>query len=215
MDETNQTKDSLQEGKAPEGKEGTTPKVEAKTYSEEEKNEEVKKAVQNALIKAGRDNKTLELKGQVLTEREEAVKTAEAEVAELQEQLKNPDAVDWAKKNKELQEAQKNLRKEKAELTKKQAEFDSQIKVVQEETRDKAIWGIAAKFTNEPAEMADLFVSLSKLNIEDMGQLEELARTITSAKPKTPITPDSLITSGSVKSLKGDAALAEFFRDKK
>jgi len=205
MDETKETqKDSLPQGKAPVGSEGTTPKVEPQTYTQDQ----LSAAVQNALIKAGRDAKSFELKGQSLTEREAKVKAWEEqqERAQLEAIKNNPEALD-------LHKQRKTLREERATLEKEKLEHAEEIRIARETKREIAIWEIAQKHNADP-------VKLKELNVEDMGQLEKIAEAL--GKPQEPKEPSQHIDSGlttgakkSLSSLTADEKLAKGFADLK
>lgn len=189
--ETNQDSSQVTEDTS-EGKKGSTSEeTKPETYTKEQ----VTNMISDALSHAGRDAKSLELREQALTEGQEALNKSMTELAKAQDEFEgiknNPDAVDWLQKKKALQEAQKAFENEKRDFAKTKVEYDAQIKSAQEETREKAIWGIAASFTNEPSEMANLFVKLNNLKIDDMEQLKTLAETIASTKPReTKETPE-------------------------
>lgn len=212
MDEIKGTQpNSPQAGKASDGSQETTPKVDTKTYTQEE----LDRALQADRIARGRDAKSFELREKSLNERDEALKRREAEIeaADLEKLKDNPEALDLHKQSRAIKE-------ERAALEKDKREHEATIRAAQEELRDKAIWGIAAGHTTDPKEMANLHSRLKNLNIDDMAKLEEIAAAITAEKPKEPtenkdgFAPDSGVTSGTHPTLKGDRALSDYFRNK-
>jgi len=190
MDETKgNPKDSLQTtGRASQGNEGTTPK-EAKTYTEEE----VNKRISDALAAKGRDAKSLELKEQSLTEREERIKTAEAkiEAAELEKLKDNPEALD-------LHKAKKAIKEERAALERDKAEHAEMVKSAQETQMEIKLWEIATEEKIDPVLLKDTMKNLGLTTVE---QAKTLAKRLSEpakrpAEGEVPFTPISGVTSG-------------------
>jgi len=210
-DETKETqKDSLPQGKAPVGSEGTTPKVEPQTYTQDQ----LSAAVQNALIKAGRDAKSFELKGQSLTERETKLKAWEEqqEHAQLEAIKNNPEALD-------LHKQKKTLKEERAALEKEKLEHAEEIRIARETKREIEIWEVAQAKGVDPVKLKTLS---TKFNIEGKERLEELAGEVISGKPQEPKEPSQHIDSGmttgakkSLSSLTADEKLQKGFADLK
>lgn len=206
MDETKETQANSPQGteKASAGSEGTTPTVQAKTYTQSE----MDKAIQADRISRGRDAKAFEVREKSLTEREERIKAEEAkiEAAEVERLKDNPEALDLHKQRKAIKE-------ERAALERDKAEHSATIKAAQDSVREKAIWGIAAEHREDPKEMADLFNRLNGLGIDDMEKLGQIADAIAPKKAeesaeeqdegKAPFNPDSNVTSGSGKQYTG------------
>lgn len=207
MDETTKQQDASAKDSSA-GKEGSTS---ARTYTESD----VQKAVSDALSKAGRDAKSLEGREQSLKEREEAIraKEAETETKELEEAKSDPQKLQTyqAKKARKEQqqdiEAQKaQVKKERAELERDKVEHEAELKAARETQREIAIWKIAEKYSVDPVMLKDLNIPLD--------QTEAVAKRL--QKPKEGETKvDSGVTSGGSTTLKGNAALADFFRNKK
>ena len=181
----------------PEGKEETTPTVQ--TYNQDQ----LDKAIHAALTKAGRDAKSLETWKKTLEQEAEGINATKAEVAEwkqsqetalLEAIKKNPDAVDWLQKKKELETERKAHNQEKATLAKEKAEWAETIKATKETQREVLIWKVAQAKGVDPMKLKTLSV---KFNIEGEEQLEELAEEITSKVEAPKIKTDSGLTSGS------------------
>ena len=199
-------KNSPQTGKASEGSEETTPKAEAKTYTEKD----IEKAVQVALTKAGRDAKALADKEATLNTEKEAVDTAKAEIAEIQKQIDeaeleaargDPDKLkelqakkSYKAKLAELDTKNKELQKREADLNRREAEHEAEIQAAKETQREITIWQIAQEKSVDPVRLKTL---AEKFNIEGKENLEELANEIASGKPEgETLKVDSGATSG-------------------
>lgn len=218
MDEIKETqKDSPQVGKAPESSEETTPKVEAKTYTEED----VKKAIQSALTKAGRDAKKLTDWEAGLKSQQQEIDATKAEIVKLQEQIDEAEVESargdpaklrelQAKKSYksllgDLENKKREMARERAILDRDKVEHEATIEAARETQREIDIWKLAEKYSLDAQMLKDLNLSIE--------QTEAVAKRL-GEKPKT-ITPDSGVTSGNKTMLKGDAALADFFRKQK
>jgi len=197
MDEIKETKgDSPQEaGKAPPGGDETTPKKEAKTHTEKEKD----RAVQVALIKAGRDAKSFEQREAAVKAREDATKAEQErrEAAELAEAQGDPDRLAVYQSKQAERQRGKSLDEREAELNRSKAEHDAEIQVAKEAQKEINVWQVASAKNIDPVRLKDLS---EKFNVEGKEKLEELAEEIATGKPEReptePLTPDSAVTSG-------------------
>jgi len=211
MDETKETqKDSLPQGKAPEGSEGTTPKVEAKTYTEEE----LQKEIQKAKVAAGRDAKSLSDKEAALKAEREAVEAEKAKVAEwqrrreeaeLDEARKDPDKLaQWQKKqtektrDAEFAKREADLTKRQADLTKREAEHEAEITSAREAKLEMKVFELAGKYNLNPVVIKD---GMKDLGLSTAEQAEALAKKLseTGKRPpegEVPFNPTSGVTSG-------------------
>jgi len=196
---------------ASQGDEGTTSQ-QPQTYTQEQVHkllsETTAKAVSDALAKAGRDAKSFEEREQSLNEGLENLKTAQEEVDNLIAELKNPDALDWSAKKKALDEAKKTLQKEKTDFAKLKAETESDVKLAKDTLREIKLWDIASKYSVDA-------MLLKNLGIEDMEQVEEIAKSIGTVKKADGLKPDSGVTQGAsrdVSSMSPDEKLAAGFK---
>jgi hypothetical protein len=199
----NQKDPSQKTGDASTEKQGTS-KAQAKTYTEDEVKQAVEKAKSDALAKAGRDAKSLELKEKSLTEREEAIKAREAEIEaqELEEARQDPAKMQTyqAKQTKKQQLADINaerakLKKEREDLERDKVEHEAEITAARETQREVDIWELGEKYGLDPVMLKNLNLSLE--------QTEEIAKQLTKDKgekaPTTDLKTDSLVTSGAGK----------------
>ena len=182
MAEIDTTKQGAPSQKAsPDGGGETTPKVEAKTYTQEE----LDRAVHAARSQAGRDAKTLDLRDQSLTAREKALKEKEdkLEAAELEKLKGNPEALD-------IHQQRKALREERATLDKEKAEHKAAIEAVQSYQRKLDVGELAGKYDLDAQMLLDLNLSIE--------QTETVAQRLSKDKPKETkeIKTDSGVTSG-------------------
>lgn len=234
MDETKETqKDSLPQGKALEGSEGITPKVEAKThYTEEELNERI----QADRIARGRDTKSLSDREATLKAERETIEAEKTKIAdwqrqrdetELAEARRDPDKLAaWQKKqtektrDAEFATREVNLKKREADLTKREAEHAAAIQAAQETQLEIDIWEIGAKHGINPVTLKD---SMKKLNLTTTEQAETLAKELSGtqkrpAEGETEFNPISGVTSGHKETSKGKSAsqiYADSFRNQK
>lgn len=211
MDETKETQtDSLPEGKAPEGSEGTTPEVEAKTHTEKEKD----KAIQLALIKAGRDAKSLSDKEVALKAEKEAIEAEKAKLvdwerrrdqAELDEARRDPDKLAaWQKRqtektrDAEFTKREADLRKNEADLRKREAEHEAEITAARETKFEMSLFELGGKYEINPTVLKDTTKDLGLTTVE---QIEALAKRLseTGKRPSEAIIPASGVISGSGK----------------
>ncbi|MBA7466123.1 hypothetical protein ES707_01298 [subsurface metagenome] len=203
MDETKKTQGLPSDNaeKAPEGSEGTTPKADAKTYTEDE----FQGALQADRIKRGRDDKSLSGREVAVKSREDANKAEQErrDAAELAEAQKDPDRLAvYQSKKAERQRARSQDERDAAQ-DKREAEHEAEINAAREAQKEINIWQIASAKGIDPVRLKNLS---EKFNIEGKEKLEELAGEIASGKPeptdkKKP--HDSLVTSGGGKDLSG------------
>jgi hypothetical protein len=204
MDETKgKPQDSLQKpGQTSGGTEGTTPKTEPKTYTEEEVNKAIEKAKNDALAKAGRDAKSLELREKSLTEREDAVKAKEeaADAAEAEEAKSDPNKmrsyqVKQARKQQEadLSAEREKLKKDREELERDKAEHEAEVNAAKEVNWEITLWDIAEELGIDPVKLKD---SCKDLEITTAEGAKKLAKTMSPSKSPEPIHIDSGVNSG-------------------
>lgn len=186
MDETKETK---QDVKTSAGEGGTTSQDKPQTYNQEQ----VNKAVSDALAKAGRTDKVFSKREAGLKAREDAIaeKERQREAAELEEAKKDPD------KLAEYQ-ARKSIADERAELERSKAEHEAEIIAAREAQKEITIWQVASAKNVDPERLKELS---EELGLEGKERLERLADEMT-AKTGTTIEPDSGITTGAKKDLK-------------
>jgi len=218
MDGTENQGDTLQPGEggqsSPEDTQGTSTDK-AKTYTEED----VNKAVNDALAQAGRDHKTLETRQAELDAQQESVKTGLAKIeewerqqdaAELAEAQRDPAKMrayqaKQVEKNraKSLDEREAALAKREQESNRREAEHSEKVKAAQEVTMGMKLYEIAARHNLNPE---DLKKDMKDLNLTTEAQLETLAKRLstTGQRPpegetkggEKPTTPVSVPTTG-------------------
>ena len=200
MGEIDKTTQGNPEEATPSGKGETTPNETPQTYTQEQ----VDKAVQSSLTKAGRDAKTLETQRTELTQQAEAIEATKTEIertkqeqeAAFMESIKNnPDAVDWATMKKGLSEKEKALKAQEATFAKKQAEYDGKIKAAEEAQKEINIFSVASAKKVDSMRLKTLS---DKFGITDKEKLEELADEIIASVGTTnpTIEPDPGTTKG-------------------
>ena len=200
--------DSPQGDSASQEAKGTT--SDSPTYTKKQ----VDKMVSDALAKAGRDAKSLELKEKSLKEREDEINEwrKKQEQTELEAIRDNPQALDLYQKGKAIEQAKADLLRERAELAKQKQEFDEDIKLAKETRREIAIWEIASKYSVDP-------MTLKELGLESMEQVEAVAKAFAPERPPEPsLKPDSGMTAGGGDSVEGKPArviFAEMYRKQK
>jgi len=189
MDETKETpKDSLPQGKAPEGSEGTTPKVEVKTHTEEE----TAKQVQAALVKAGRDAKSLSEKEAALTAERGAIEAEKTKIAEwerrreqaeLEEARRDPDKLAaWQKKQTEKTRDAEFAKREQ-DLARREAEQEARVRATQEAQLGMKVYEIAARYDLNPEELRK---DMKDLNLTTLEQLEKYAKRMSTTGERPP-----------------------------
>ena len=217
MDKIKETpKDSPQSlGKAPQGGEETTPKADAKTYTEED----LDKAIRKDRIVRGRDDKSLSNRETAIKAREDAIAESERqrEAAELEEARNDPDKLAvYQSKQAERQRTKKQDERDTAQ-DKREAEHEAEINAAREAQKEITIWQVASAKNIDPVRLKNLS---EKFNVEGNEKLEELAGEIASGGPENPakkLTPDPLLTSGGKASSEGKTSrqiYADNFRDK-
>jgi len=207
-DETNETKQDISpEKETPSVDElGTTPKKEAKTYTEGE----VKKQVSDALAAAGRDAKALADKEAGLNAQQGAINARQAEIdeqerqrdaAELEAARGDPDRLRVYQDRQSQKRESAGIEAQKADIKKQQADIDRQktehaaeIQAAQDAMLEIKIWQIATKYKVDP-------VALKNLNLPTVEQIEEVAKVMPKQLGEgeaeaTALTPDSAVTSG-------------------
>lgn len=205
MDGTDELKGTLQEaGQSSKVQEGTsqTPA----THSEEE----MQKAVSDALAKQGREHKaeitliTSErdtLKGQIETKDSELTDIAE-ERKGLKEQIDDltsddPEKFNLVKKERDLRERESTLKAEKRTLEADKLTQQATVKQASDTLREVAIWEIAAEFEGgDPVKLKEL---CDKFEVSSKEKIQAAAEAMWPKKPAPvtpPITSDSGLTSG-------------------
>ena len=226
MDETKQTeKDSLPEGKAPEGSEGNTPTIETKTqYTQED----VDKLLQADRIKRGRDDKTLATRK---TELDAQHETITAKLARIEEWERQQDAAELAEAQKDptkmrayqakqaekthtrtLDEREADLKKREQKLTQREAETAETVKAAQQHQMDTKLYEVAAKYDLNPE---DLKAGVKDLNLTTVEQAESLAKRLgrpPEGEGEKKTIPVSVPTTGGAKKTRANT-LSDYFRD--
>lgn len=176
----------------PSGKEETTPKETPQTYTEDQ----VDKAVQAALTKAGRVAKTLEQRETDIKAHEDAVtaKQEALDAAELERVKEDPDALAAYKDKKARKKEKDELAQERAQLERDKAEHAAEIQAARDAQKEIIIWQVASAKSVDPMRLKTLS---DKFSIEGKEKLEELADEIGSGKTDKQIDVDSGMTTGS------------------
>ena len=214
MDETSATTQDTPSKDSSAGEGGTTSQETPQTYTKQQ----MDKAVSDALSQAGRDAKALETQRNELTQQAEAIETTKQEIekyrqdqdAAFMEAVKNnPDAVNWAEKNKELQAKEKELKKQLADFNKTKLEYDAQIKAAQETQKEINIFSVASEKKVDPQRLKTLS---DKFGITDKDKLAELADEIASKGGTS--TQDVHIDSGMTKGAPGEKSEEQRLKDR-
>jgi len=195
MGEVDPTKGTPEKA-TPDGKGQATPK--------ENPQEQIDKAVQAALTKAGRDAKALETKAADLEAREQRIKEHERlrDQAELE-----------AAKSDPVKLTAYQLKKDRELLEKEKAEHQAEITAAKETQREVLVWQVASDKGVDPMRLKNLS---TEFNLQGKEQLEKLAAEIASKTEPSKIKTDSGVTSGARKdlsSLSPDEKLAKGFED--
>ena len=217
MDGTGNPKDTLPgTGQTSEGEKGTSG-GEPETYTEEQ----VTKAVSDALAKAGRTAKQLEKREAESKIRNDA-RQAELDArqkrlddAEFEAIKGDPDLEAAYKSKKRIEDAQKALDEDRRKLEAEKLEHTDKLKAADDTAREIAIWKIAIKHNADPAVVKE---KADQLGVTSEEQVEAIAEMIGSKEVKPGLKPDSGMTRGGAKSVEGQPArkiFADMFREKK
>mgnify|MGYP001586999108 CR=1 FL=1 len=160
---------------SPDAKE-TTPSVKEptpKTYTETELSEEKEKAVHSALMRAGRDWKTMELERDNLASQLKDIKSANDKLTLQIDELasENPDKFDVIKKGRELDEQEQRIKQDRQSLDAEKQNHQGAITLANETLREIAIWDIVEEFEGGNAEM--LKGLADTLKTEDIRKVAE------------------------------------------
>ncbi len=214
MDGTDNQKDTLQVEtgqSSTDEKQGTSKEAQSRTYTDAD----IQKAINDALAKAGRDNKQLSEREAALKAQEEAIKAQQVEIEEyrkrieqneLEEAQSDPDKMrEYQRKQaekkakSELEIMRAELKKQQDELNRARAEHETEVKAARETMTEIRLWQIGAKYGVNP-------VLLKELNLSSIEQAEQVAKRLgTTNKPaasenktpsEKPFTPDSGVSSG-------------------
>jgi uncharacterized protein YdcH (DUF465 family) len=181
---------------------GTTSTPAPATYSEED----VQKAVSDALAKAGRERKAIEDENATLKGR---VSSFDINLAEIQQDrarlkatleelgAKDPDKAKVVQKINELDAQIKANKADREKLEAERLQHGEMVKIAAERTRADNIKEIAAKY--EGSDAAILKELCDKAGIHDAARIKDIAATLWKKPVTAPpaIKPDSGITSGS------------------
>jgi septal ring factor EnvC (AmiA/AmiB activator) len=215
MDETKQTDGlpSANAEKAPAGSEGTTPKPEVKTYSQEE----FDKAIQADRVARGRDAKKLSDWEASLKAQQAEIEASRTEITKIQEQIDEAE-LEAAKGDParlrelqarksykallaDLETKKRELQKERDALERDKTEHAETLKAAQEAQLEIDIWEIGAEFNVNPVTLKD---TMKDLNLSTADQARALAKRLSESlkrpdESEKGLTPDSGVTSGTGK----------------
>ena len=192
MDKTEDTKGLSSEtpGQASKGSEGITSEKEAKTYTQNQ----VDKAVSDALSTAGRGAKALEQRENVVKAREDTNKAEQErrDAAELAEAQKDPDQLAVYQARKAEEKRAKSLDEREADLARDKAEHEAEITAAKETQLEIELWKIAEAEGVDPVELKDM---MKDLNLTTVEQAKTAAKRLnkkpvdeTTKKPLIPVT---------------------------
>lgn len=203
-----QNTDRTTEGQTPQtvsgaalgGEGGTTPKPEV--LDKAQVDEIVKREVQKALTKAGRDAKALETKEQALAEKEAKIaqKEKEAEEKELAEAETDEDKAK-IKAKYDLKAERKKLAEDKALFEKEKAEHAAELEAAEKEI---LIWDIAKE---AKVDLSDLKDTITELGLTTEEQFKVAAKRLKPTVTTPPLRPDSNKTIGGGKDLSGKSPM--------
>ena len=208
-DETQKLKDET-----PKAKETTPPAGEpspGKTFTQVEMDKAKEDAVHNALMKAGRDWKTLELEKDSLSKQLEEMKSAKSQLDIQLDELasENPDKFNVVKKFRELDEWEKKLNHDKEEHDSKikqergAMEVEKQahqatIRIAQDTQREIDAFDIAEEF--QGADAPKLKALAETMGADTKDKIRKIAETLwtpkTPAESESPLKLDSGLTIG-------------------
>lgn len=192
MDGTENQKDTLQETgqSSSEENQGTSTK-EAKTYSEEE----VQKAVNDALAAKGRDAKSLTDKEAEINARQEAINAKQAEIDEWERQrdaaeleaakgdpvkLREYQRKQVQKQERASVEAEKaELRRQREAFNRDKAEHEAELNAARGAQMEIKLWQIGEKYGVDP-------VVLKELNLPNVEQAEAVAKRLSKKEQRPP-----------------------------
>lgn len=181
------------------GEAGITSGGEPVTYTQEQAD----KMVSDKLAAAGRDAKSLDVKGKALDARETAIKAGEERLTQWQkdrdaEELKaaedNPELQTLIQGKKALRDKETGFAQREQALTQKEEEHKDLLEAANATQREISIWEIARKQGVDASELKELS---TQLNLQTNEQIERVALTMTKGKT-APIKPDSGATAGGV-----------------
>jgi DNA repair exonuclease SbcCD ATPase subunit len=204
MDETTGTaQDSVPvEEQASAGDAGSTSGQDASTHTDEE----IQKAVSDALAAKGRDVKKLSAWEARLKAQEESIKAAKAGIeefkrrrdeAELEEARTDSGKLIEFQRKKALDVREAELKKQREELNRQRMEHDAEVKSAKETLTEIKLWQIGAKYGINPA-------TLKGLNLPSLEDVETVAKQIGRIAPQSSesaksFNPDSGMTSGTLR----------------
>lgn len=211
MDKIEGTKNSPQViGKASEGSDETSPKADAKTHTQEQ----LDKAVQVALTKAGRSDKDFEEREVGLTAREAVIADREGEQDRiaLEEARTNPAKMTEYQRQQAEKKVREKLAEDKTKLKAERAELEADkvknaalVEAAQATQYETTIYEVAALYGINPA---NLKADAATFELKTEEQIKTYAQRLTGKEPPEPDpkkkkTVDSGVTSGSVISAEG------------
>jgi len=167
---------SSKDGQPSEGTEGIT-STEPQTYSQEQ----LTKAISDALAKAGRDDKSLSARDAAVKAREDALaeQDRQRDAAELAEAQKDPGQLAVYQKKQADKQRGKSLDDREAEINRSKAENEAEITAARERDKEITIISVASAKGIDPVRLKTLS---EQFNVEGKEKLEELAAEITSGK---------------------------------
>lgn len=222
MDITEQAKGLSSEGQASAGS-AVTPPQSPRTYSEEEVQKTMKKAVNDALAQAGRDAKTLtekqaalEAQGKTIAEQAKQIEDwqRQRDVEELAAARTDPVKLTQYQLKQQERARKATLEAQAADVAKRDASLkEREDKVAEKEKThaqrdlDDALWEISAETYVNPTVLKDTMATLGLTTIE---QAKALAKTLNptgqrppegeaKAKEGKPLTPASGVSAGAGK----------------
>ncbi len=194
------------QGTAEGDNQGTSETPTPKTFTEEQ----VKKQVDDALAKAGRDVKILEDKQKALKQSEDELKQREFKLAEWQrtrdeEELESvqddPDKLNVIQERQRIREDKRKIAEERKAIEAEKAQHAEDIRIAQETKREATIQNIASKYGIDAQVLKDL--DLSPEQTEKVAAKFSKART---SKTKDDYKPDSGETRGGTSRLTPEKA---------
>mgnify|MGYP000337451006 CR=1 FL=1 len=206
MDGTEKQGDALLAGQPSPGETQETSQT-AKTYTQEE----VDKAINDALAAKGRDAKRLSEWEASLKSQQLEIEATKADIAEMQRRMDeaeleaaryDPDKLKEYQARKsikdqmaELEKARKDLKRQQDELARSKAEHEAEVEAARKATLEIKLWEIAARYEVDPSLLKDL-------NPQTEEQAEKIAKRLSGLTKKPEgekakeFIPDSGVTIG-------------------
>lgn len=180
------------------------PSPQEKTFTQKELDDAKEVAVHNALMRAGRDWKSIELERDKLATQLEDIKTANDKLTIQIDELAsdNPDKFNVIKKGRVIDEQEQRLKQERLDFQAEKLSHQEQIKLATNTLKEKAMRDIASESEGGDYKRLKEIVEVSGVTSEE--QIRKIAGTLWQPKKKeetpnhTELKLDSNLTIGDI-----------------